>query len=89
MQPLERTYVDCQCDNVFHTIRFTYDPDDGLFMVEMHVVNYLPWYKRMYIGFKYMLGLDGSPKYDLSIIDPKDYNTISKLLDSAKAFQVK
>lgn len=91
MRPLERTYLDCSCDDPNHVIRYTYDPDDGMLCVEMRLVDYLSWYKRMWVGIKYILGILKSQHYayDCSIIKPTDYDKLLEVVNKAKSFQIK
>ncbi len=89
MQQLERTYLDCACDSHSHIIRFTYDPDDGSLFAEMNLVDYLPWYKRVWVGFQYALGIlkPAYNTYDITIVKPGDYDKLLEIVNKAKSFQ--
>ncbi len=85
MQQLERTYIDCECESIDHVIRFTYDPDDKMLWAEVMLKDYLPWYKRLVIGVKYIFGSRAQySAYDVTIIKPADYDRFLELINKAK-----
>lgn len=53
-------YFECTCGAPDHTLRFILDTDDELptIYTEVMMSHYLPWYKRVWVGIKYMFGMD-------------------------------
>lgn len=55
---LKHKYLDCSCSLLNHVIRITYFEDDlDQLYLEIVISNY-PWYKRLWIGISYILGLN-------------------------------
>lgn len=74
-------YVECKCGSFPHLLRF-YVAEDGSVEVEYLLKGYLPWYKRIYHGIRYILGFDvGQNLYDCSILDWDAQNKIIKLFN--------
>jgi hypothetical protein len=70
-------YFTCDCSSFNHTLRFVLDLDEMSDMpfptiyVEMGLNQYLPWYKRLVIGIKYILGGPTGAAYDCWAINTK------------------
>lgn len=49
--------IDCACNTPEHSIRFMYDPEDDWPQIYVHYFLETPkWYKRIWIGIKYIFG---------------------------------
>lgn len=83
MQPPERTYLDCQCDHPGHVVRFTYDPDDGDLYIQARMSNYLPWYKRIWVGLKFVFGISDQ-HYAEVLVKKTDYNMLLNIIHKAQ-----
>ena len=55
MEPLEIDHFDCECHTPEHSIRFTYDPDDGDLYMSVFLWKWSFW-KRVWIAVKYIFG---------------------------------
>ncbi len=54
---------DCGGYSKDHTVEFQYWPDKehgDTFYISSALAHYLPWYKRLAIGLKYILGIDNT-----------------------------
>lgn len=57
-------YFNCSCADFSHTLRFVIDLDRGsdypipTIYTETKLNHYLPWYKRIWIGIRYIFGND-------------------------------
>ncbi len=85
MQDFERTHIDCVCDDPNHLVTFVYDPENGEVSVNTFVNDYHPWYKRIWLGIKYMFGAD-KLDYDCSLVKTSDYDKLINILNKAKSF---
>jgi len=48
-------YFECACGSVEHTLRFSLDKDDPpIIYGDIYLSHYIPWYKRIYVAFKYI-----------------------------------
>ncbi len=78
MQPL---YAECQCSDFNHLIRFNLDKDDGEVFLDTHLNQYLPWYRRIAIAWRYIFGrIDKFGHYDCTMLKPEDTKRIMDLL---------
>jgi len=55
VEPLETEYFECECYTPEHTVRFTYDPDDGELYMSVYLWRW-PFWKRVWIAIKYVFG---------------------------------
>lgn len=87
----EILHVDCECQNFLHSVRFHYDPEYGELQVETHLGNWLPWYKRVWLAFKYVFKMvyPVHLQYDCTLIRPKDYGKLRALIERAEKCHVK
>ena len=54
---MKSKYIECDCQDVIHTIRFSYIEDD--MCPELFISNHLnkfPWYRRIWVAIKYIFG---------------------------------
>lgn len=69
---MKTKWIECECLSPEHAIRFsTFDKmDDPEFLcIEVRPNLYRPWYKRVLIGIKYILGLeDKASYYDITML---------------------
>ena len=85
--PIERLHIDCECSSLNHLVRVTYDPDDtyaelGEVYVETQLNTWRPWYNRLWLAVRYVLGLSTSPygHYDETIVSVEDRRKLVALL---------
>jgi hypothetical protein len=81
----EYLHLNCQCENLTHTIRFHYDPEFRELQVEMHLVTW-PWYRRILLALTYLFNATHptSYQYDCALIKPEDYPKLVALLEKAQ-----
>lgn len=90
---IEVNYVDCACSHISHVLRFTYIPadkdgwDEPYLEVSTMLDRHLPWYRRVAVAFRYLLGLDCRCPYTESMLSEGSVNKIRKVFD--KAYPVK
>ena len=83
-------YFDCQCDNFDHVIRFTYDRNPPEIIVEVRMNDWLPWWKRFIVAFKYLFKMTRKTgfDYDCTLLKkndlPKLENMIEQLFEDEK-----
>lgn len=76
-------YFDCQCDNFDHTIRFTYDGNPSEITVEVRMNDWLPWWKRVLVAFKYIFKMNRKTgfDYDCTILKKDDLYILEKMIE--------
>lgn len=63
----------CNCEyNRDHLTRFELCDDFEDVIVGSSMNHYLPWYKRVVIGLKYILGIDNTYQYTESIVNKEE-----------------
>lgn len=78
---MERYHFDCQCSDFQHSFRFTLDPEDGEVWLDVHLANWLPWYKRVWAALRYVFKCDRAyGHYDVTILRDEDYDRLRDLL---------
>lgn len=71
----------CKCYSPEHSFIFMYDEDDNELYFEVHLSNYLPFYKRVIQGFRYMFGYKSKyGNFDSVIIKPEDADKLINYL---------
>lgn len=78
-------YFDCDCHLAEHTIRITRDIDDVDFICfEFQLNQYLPIWRRLKVGIKYIFTTIGVTDWDSFILNKKDIIKLHKFLDIKK-----
>ena len=85
-------YFTCCCGSFDHTLRFILDLDRGhenpypTLYAEIQMIHYHPWYKRLWIGIKYIFGIDTPNPYSCWEINKKsdDPDRLIELLQKLK-----
>ena len=49
-------FFECECGSDEHTLRFTLDKEDGDIHTSIFLNQYRPWWKRIYVAIRYVLG---------------------------------
>jgi len=74
-------YMECRCMSPEHLLKFHLDLEDGDLCVDFHLANYLPWYKRIWVGVKYAFGYKSKyGDFDEFIFKDEDIDNLMKLL---------
>ena len=83
---LETNFMLCACHSPEHTLQFTYDADENELFICAHL-NKLPFHKRLWNGFKYILGMNVSRygHYEEYIFDNRD---ALRLIDILKKIEM-
>tara|TARA_Y100000310_G_C20367214_1_gene661783 strand:+ start:376 stop:708 length:333 start_codon:yes stop_codon:yes gene_type:complete len=81
-------YIDCLCGQSSHAIRFTLesfdDEDDDLsFILHMQVNDYLPFFRRFWIGFKYIFKIrtESNDYWDTTLLGKEAAEKIKKMCE--------
>lgn len=82
---MERHYVDCQCSDFGHTIRFTHDPQDGEVWLEVQLRTYEPWHKRVWNALRYVFHKPvTSGHFDCTVLREEDYDRLRDLFNQSE-----
>jgi hypothetical protein len=80
-----REHLDCQCENLRHTVRFTLDPNDGGLYLDTHLTHYDSFWKRLWNALRYLWGADvRDGHFDTTLIRPADHGRIRQLLSESE-----
>lgn len=88
-------YFTCACGSFDHTLRFVLDLDRSddkdhialpSIFTEMQMNHYLPWYKRVWLGIKFIFGTDVRHAYSCWEInnDSDDPERLIEMLQKLK-----
>lgn len=76
---------ECTCLSFNHNVRFEVDNDDGRITISIPLNHYLPWWKRVWIGLKYIFGSTKDyDHYDTILLNPSDYGKIKELVSNSE-----
>lgn len=79
---MENHYFNCQCTDFNHIFRFVYDPKDNDMWLEVHLYNWMPWYKRVWAAIRFIFKMEPAyGHYDTTIIRPEDIKNLQNLID--------
>ena len=88
-------YFSCTCGAPDHTLRFILDLEENedipvpTFYTEVMMSHYQPWYKRIWIGFKYVFGYSKPDHYGCWEIHHDDVDRMITMLTKLKDADVK
>jgi hypothetical protein len=81
---LKRDTLICQCHSLEHQYSFYYSNEDGLYC-EPHLSTYLPFYKRLIVGIKYIFGYKSKfGAWDEFLFKLEDLNKLEQFIKIAK-----
>jgi hypothetical protein len=73
LEPIRTEYFACECHSAEHTLRFDYDPADGELYTTVFLHAYRPWYQRVWLAVKYVIGRNRRyGDFDCFTMDPQD-----------------
>lgn len=81
----------CNCNDISHQfVLSTWNFNDGSPELEISIKlnHYLPWYKRIFVAFKYLFKLDRG-EYNVVLLNNEDLNRLQKSLESFKKLSEK
>jgi len=85
---MEHHYVDCQCSDFNHVIRFVLDEKDGELWLEVRMNHWEPWYKRVWNAVKYVFKKDVAyGHYDVTMLRVEDLVKLHRLFDRSSMLQ--
>lgn len=85
-------WINCDCNNAAHSMRFYIDPDEeyesGTIYVDYHLNTYQPFYKRVWGAICYIFGKH-SPygAFDTIILTKEKQEELQDILDKAKDYR--
>ncbi len=75
-------YMECACMSPEHLIKFYVDVEDGDVCLDVHLANWIPWYKRIWRAVKYVFGYKSKyGDFDSVILKDEDVLKIIELLN--------
>ena len=74
---LEHIDVHCSCHSPEHTLQFMYDPDYNDLYIWVYLIS-RSFFRRLWIGLKYIVGRSGDWHFEECMFNPKD---ASKMID--------
>lgn len=78
-------YMECKCMSTEHILKFYLDTKDVELCLDVHLANWLPWYKRAWRAVKYVLGYKSKyGDFDSIILKDEDINKLMDLLSYYK-----
>jgi len=82
-------YMECACGSTEHLMKFHIDLDDGDLCLDVHLANWLPWYKRLYRAIKYLFGYKSKyGDFDNIIMKDEDVDRLLELLKYQKKIRL-
>ncbi len=85
MKDLQMEPMFCECMSPEHNIRFCFmidkDPNRSEISVDVHMSHYLPWYRRVWLAVKYVLGIETRSHYDTFMMSRVDATRLRGLLE--------
>jgi len=82
---LERIAFFCECWHPDHNFFVLYDRTDDEVTVQVKLNHWLPWYKRVWVALKYILGVTtNSGDYDEVLLSVEDRKKLAGVLLRAK-----
>lgn len=78
---MQNEYIECACSSTEHTLRFTFDPEDGTVYVHVFLESDYRWYKRLLVAVKYIFGYKCKyGHWDETLIVPEEAKRLSDML---------
>ena len=86
-------YFECTCGAPDHTLRFILDLDENpaegwpnlpTFYTEVQLSHYQPWYRRIWIGIKYVFGYDKPDHFGCWELHLQDTDRMITMLSKLK-----
>jgi len=75
----------CNCYSPEHQFIFQYDPKDNELWLEVHIINYQHFFKRLWVGLKYALGHRSRfGEFDCIVINPDDKERLLNVINQLK-----
>lgn len=82
----EEYYFSCECSTDEHTIRFTYDKEDGDLYMSVFLHHRNAWYQRIWIALKYVFGYKCKyGHFDNTLVRKDDAGRLIALLEKFRA----
>jgi hypothetical protein len=81
----KKIFYECGCHSVEHTISFELtqweDNDPCMLSLEVQLIKYQAWYKRIWPAIKYLIGMESQAHWDGWILSYKDANKLKEMVD--------
>jgi hypothetical protein len=79
------TYIECDCHSREHLLQFYHDTEDNSLIVSTHLSHWQPWYKRVWIGIRYVFGgkVREGGDFDCTLISGNNLVKVRDLCDHA------
>ncbi len=85
MNKMEHVFLNCVCSTPEHTIRFSYFKGNEEVYVAIYLSSF-PFWKRLYYGLKYILGLDvpSGHYFEETVLNYDELDKLIKTLEDIK-----
>jgi hypothetical protein len=86
---LRQEYFACECHSDEHIFKFSIDPDDGDFVLSMHMNDYRNWFGRFWEAVKYVFGHKSKyGHWDVVQLDLRAVERLHRLTNEAIDFKI-
>jgi len=77
-------YFECMCHSPEHVLRVEIDEDFKCVVFTTYLDHYLPWYKRIIVAIRYVLGFEPSQygHFSETLLKDEDTKKLIELLES-------
>lgn len=81
---MERTILVCDCYSPEHQILIEYDKEEDTLSLQLHLVNYQGFFKRLLVGIKYTFGYKCKyGNFDMVELGPEEQQKLLAVLNEA------
>lgn len=80
---MENDILICNCHSADHQVVVSYDTEENIVFLHIHLTTHRNFFQRLWIGFKYAFGFKCRyGAWDEFILNPKDAPKIEKILNT-------
>lgn len=80
---METHFFECECMSDEHVFKFVYDPTENELYLSVHIRDWQPWWKRVWIAVKYVFGYKSKyGEWDTVIFQPRDAIRLRNILNT-------
>ena len=80
---MERRIFICDCNSLEHQVAFWYDEDEKLLYIEPHLITHDNFFKRIWIGLKYVFGYRSRfGEFDEVVLSIESQRKLREMLNS-------
>jgi hypothetical protein len=80
-EDFKEAIITCDCGDLVNHILYINEDDDGFISLNLALNHFLPWYKRVVVACKYVLGLDNTYFHYVELVIRKDSEDVKQLME--------